>query len=84
MDPWVEVVDLGREIREVILTSVEVQSNEAECSLVDRSILANIDAAHEAHVCVEQKCFCASVWVRRRAGALNVGDSYEAVEVCYG
>ena len=54
MDPRVEVVDLGREILEVILTSVEVQSNEAECSLVDRSILAHIHTAHKAHVGVEQ------------------------------
>jgi len=49
----IEVVDLGREIREVILTSVEVQSNEAERSFVDSSVEADVSAAHEAHVSVE-------------------------------
>ena len=55
MDPGVEVVDLGRESVEVVPTSVEVQSNEAESSLMDRSILTHVNAAHEPHVGVEQK-----------------------------
>ena len=54
VDTGIKVMDLGREIREVILTSVEVQSNEAERSLVDSSVDPYVDAAHEAHVGVEQ------------------------------
>ena len=52
----VEVMDLSGEIREVILTSVKVQSNEPECPLMDMSVQSDVDAAHEPHVCVKQKC----------------------------
>src|SRR5438309_3679007 len=81
MYPRVEVEDLGRETVEVVPTSIEVQSNEAEGSLMDRSILTHVNAAHEPHVGVEQKGFCRSVGVRRGPGALDVGDSHKTVEV---
>jgi hypothetical protein len=51
----VEVMDLSGEVREVILTSVKVQSNESERPLVDTSVQSHVDAAHEPHVCVKQK-----------------------------
>ena len=79
--PWVEVVDLCREIGEVILTSVEVQSNEAERTFVDRSIHSDVDATHETHVGIEKQSLGASVGIRCRAGALHVGDPNETVEI---
>jgi hypothetical protein len=51
----VEVMNLGRKVREVKLTSVEVQSNEPERPLMDVSVQSHIDAAHEAHVRVKKK-----------------------------
>ena len=74
-------MNLGREIREVILTPVEVQSNEAERSFMDGSVLAHIDTAHEAHVGVVKKRFGAPVRVRGGPGALHIGDADETVEV---
>ena len=56
-------MDLGREILEVKLTSVEVQSNEAERPLVDRTVDSDVDTAHEAHVSVEEQGFGASIGV---------------------
>src|SRR5260370_31962590 len=83
-DSWVEVMNLGGEIREVILTSVEVQSNEAERPLVDCSVDTHIHAAHEAHVCVEQQCLGASVRVRRGPVPSNIRHTDESVEVSDG
>jgi hypothetical protein len=51
----VEVMDLAGEIREVILTSVEIQSNEPERPLMCTSVQSHVDAAHEPHVCVKKK-----------------------------
>ena len=51
--PWVEVVDLCREIGEVILTSVQVQSNKCECALMNGAVLPDIYAAGKPHVSVE-------------------------------
>jgi hypothetical protein len=81
VDSGVEVVDLGREVREVILTSVEVQSNEAERTFVHGSVLADIDTAHEAHVCVEKQGLGAPIRVGGRPGALDVRHSNRPVEV---
>ena len=80
-DPGIKVVNLGGEILEVILTSVEVQSNEAKCSFMDRSINTDVDAAHEAHVGIEQKGLGAPIGVGGRTGPLNVSDPNETVEV---
>src|SRR5207245_5052014 len=74
-------MDLGGEVGEVILTSVQVQSNKAESSLVNSAVLADVDAAHEPHVGVEQQGLDTTVWVGSRACALHVGDADEAVEV---
>ena len=81
VDSRIEVVDLGREILEVILTSVEVQSNEAERTFVDRSIHSDVDATHETHVGIEKQSLGASVGIRCRAGALHVRDPNETVEI---
>src|SRR5690242_19786852 len=77
----VEIVDLGREVREVVPTSVEVQSNEPELPLVNCSVQAYVYAAHEAHVGVEEERLGRPVRVGRDARALDVGDPDEAVEV---
>src|SRR4029077_15477194 len=53
--PRVEVVDLGGVVREVILTPVQVQSNKSEAALVHSTVLADVDAGHEAHVSVEEE-----------------------------
>ncbi len=50
MDPRVEVVDLGREVGEVILTSIQIQSDEPESPFVDRSVGPDVDTTHKAHV----------------------------------
>ena len=81
VDSGIEIVHLGREIREVILTSVEVQSNEAEHTLVHGSVETDIDAAHETHVSVEKQCLGAPIGVGGRPGALHVGNTDETVEV---
>ena len=51
----VEVMDLGGKVREVKLTSVEVQSNKPERPLMDMSVQCHINATHEAHICVKKK-----------------------------
>src|SRR5262249_811209 len=66
---------------EVEPTSIEVQSNEPEGSLVHGAVLADVRAAHEAHVRIEQQLLGRPVRVGRRPGALHVGDADEAVEV---
>ena len=81
MDAGVEIVDLGAEVDEVKLTSVEVKSNEPERSLVYPAVLADIDATHEAHVGVEEEGFGAAVGVGRGPRALHIGDPEETVEV---
>jgi hypothetical protein len=53
MDAEVEVVLLGSEVREVILTSVEVQSDKAKRAVVVLPIHPDVLTAHEAHVGVE-------------------------------
>jgi len=80
-DARVEVMNLGREVVEVILTSVEVQSDEPENSLVDRVVLADVDPAHESHVGIELEGLGAAVGIRCHAGALDVGHADKPVEV---
>jgi len=81
MDARVEVVDLGRKVFEVILTSVEIQSNKCERPLMHRSINTHEYPAHEAHVGVEEQRFRGTVRIGRSPSALNVGHAHEAVEV---
>jgi hypothetical protein len=61
VDPWVEVVNLGGEVCEVELTSVEVKSNEPERPPVNGAILADVHTLHKAHIGVEQKRLDATV-----------------------
>src|SRR5713226_9207142 len=57
----VEIVHLGREVIEVKLTCIEVQSNEAERPPVDLPVDTHVHPAHEAHVCVEKQSVTAVV-----------------------
>ena len=79
MDGEVEVVFLGREVREVKLTSVEVQSDKAKGAVVVLPIHTDILTAHEAHIGVEEE------GAGPRPGAcprpLHVGHADEAVEI---
>ncbi len=81
VDARIEVVDLGREVFEVILTSVEVQSDECERAFVDRSVNTHVYPTHEAHVGVEEQRFRGTVRIGRSSGALDFGHAHEAVEV---
>jgi len=81
MDPRVEVVNLGGEVFEVEPTSVEVQSNESERSPVDGAILADIDALHKAHICVEEERLDAAIGIPRGALSAHVRDTDNAFEV---
>ena len=81
MDPWVEVVNLGGEVDEVELTSVEVKSNEAERSPVNCPILADIDALHKAHIGVEQKRLDAAVRILGGPCSLYLCDADLALEI---
>lgn len=81
VDAGIEIVYLSREVDEVILTSVQIESDEAKGSLADPFVLADIDAGHEAHVGIEQERLGAAVGIARRPGALHVGDPDEPVEV---
>ena len=82
LDPRVEVVDLGAEVDEVILTSIQIQSDKAESPFVDRTVDADVDTTHEAHVRVEKERLRAAVRISPSPGPLYVGDAHEAVEVC--
>lgn len=72
-DPGVEIVDLRREGIEVKLTYKDIQSDKAECVVMDLAIDANIRALHEPHVRVEEQT----------AGSctLDFGGGDETVEV---
>lgn len=77
----VEVMDLRREIGEVVPTPIEVQSNECESSLMNGAVLSDVDASGKPHVRVEQQRFRAAVRVGGLPASLNIGDTHEAVEV---
>ena len=81
MDPRVEVVNLGGEVCEVKLTSVEVQSNEAERPRVNGAILANIDALHKAHVGVEQERLYAAIRIPGGPSSPHVCEADKAFEI---
>jgi hypothetical protein len=83
VDARVKVVDLGREAYEVVPTSIEIQSDECECTVVDRSVETHIYPAHEAHVRVEEQRFRGTVRIGRSSSPLNFGHAHEAVEVVY-
>ena len=82
MDPRVEVVNLGGEVCEVKLTSVEVQSNETERPLVDGVILADIDALHKPHIGVEQERLDAAIRIPGGPSSPHVCDADKALEIC--
>jgi hypothetical protein len=52
-DAGVEVMDLCREVGEVKLTLVDIQSDKSECIPLDLTIHPDICSLHEAHVDVE-------------------------------
>ena len=79
----VDVVNLGSEVYEVILTSIEVKSDQGKGTTMDGPIETNIRAAHEAHVGVEEKLLGRSIAVGSGSGALNVGHAHLAFEVTY-
>lgn len=79
-DARVEIVDLRREVLKVELTFVDVQSDKAECALVNQPIDADIDALHEAHIHVEEQPARAIA----RSSSLDLGGADEAVEVVNG
>ncbi len=83
MDPRVEVVNLGGEVCEVKLTSVEVQSNEPERPPVNGAILADIDALHKAHVGIEQERLDAAARIPGGPSSLYLGDADSALEIGY-
>jgi hypothetical protein len=81
MDPRVEVVNLGGEVDEVELTSVEIKSNEPERSVVNAAILADIDTLHKSHIGVEQERLDAAVRIPGGPGSLYLCDSDLALEI---
>jgi hypothetical protein len=83
MDPRVEVVNLGGEVCEVKLTSVEVQSNEPERPPVNGAILADIDTLHEAVVGIEQERLDTAVRIPGGPGSLHLRDADNTLEIGY-
>jgi hypothetical protein len=81
MNTGVKVMDLGSEIYEVILTSIEVKSDQRKGTPVDGSIDPHIYAVHEAHVGVEEERLLRTVGICPGSGSLNVGHGHVAVEV---
>ena len=81
MDPWVEVVNLGGEVGEVELTSVEIQSNEPERPGVNGAILADVDTFHKAHIGVEQELLDAAIRMPGDAMSPHVRDADQALEI---
>ena len=72
-DPGVEVVNLRREGVEVKLTYKDIQSDKAECVVMDLPIHANIRPLHEPHVRIEEQ--------PTRSRTLDFGGGDEAVKV---
>jgi hypothetical protein len=83
MDPRVVVVNLGLEVFEVKLTSVEVQSNEPERAPVNGAILAEIDTLHKAHIGIEQERLDAAVRIPGGPGSLQSLHAGNALEIGY-
>ena len=83
MDPRVVVVNLGGEICEVKLTSVEVQSNEPERPSVNGAILADIDTLHKAHIGIEQERLDLAVRLPGGPSSLHLRHADRALEIGY-
>ena len=83
MDPRVEVVNLGGEVCEVKLTSVEVESNEPERPPVDGAILADIDTLHKAHIGIEQERLDLAVRLPAGPSSLHLRYADRALEIGY-
>lgn len=66
-------MDLRREGIEVKLTYKDIQSDKAECVVMDLPIYANIRALHEPHVRIEEQTI--------RSRALDLGGGDEAIKV---
>ena len=81
IDPRVEVMNLGGEVREVELTSVQVKSNEPERRMVNGAVQADVGALHEPHVGVEQERLDAAVGIPGGPGSLHVCDPDKALEI---
>ena len=81
MDARVEIMNLGGEIREVELTSVQVKSNEPERRLVNFTVQADVGPLHEPHVGVEQERLDAAVGIPAGPGSLHVCDPDKALEI---
>src|ERR1700737_4451418 len=80
-DARVEIMNLGCEILEVKMTSIEVESNKRESTSVQMPVNANVSAFHEPHVGVEQQCFPRSVGVGRGTRALDISRPNLPLEV---
>jgi len=76
VDTAIKVVNLGSEICEVILTSIEVKSDQGERTMVDGSVNTHIDPAHEAHVGIKEEFFRRPVRIGRGSGALHKGHAH--------
>jgi len=81
VDTGVKVVNLGSEIYEVILTSIEVKSDQGERTMVDGSVNTHIDPAHEAHVGIKEEFFRSPVGIGRGSSALDKGHAHFAIQV---
>jgi hypothetical protein len=81
MDPWVEVVNLGGEVCEVKLTSVEIKSNESERPFVNGAVLADVGALHKAHIGVEQERLDAAIRIPGGPRSLHFCDADLALEI---
>jgi hypothetical protein len=73
-------MNLGGEIREVELTSVQVKSNEPERRLVNGAVQADVSTLHEPHVGVEQQRLDATVRIPGGSGSLHVCDPDKALK----
>jgi len=81
VDPRVEVVNLGGEVCEVELTSVEVKSNESERPPVSGAVLADVDTLHEAHIGVVEERLDAAVGIPGGPASPYVCDADKALEI---
>lgn len=72
-DPGVEIVDLCREVVEVKLTYIDIQSDKAEGVVMRLPVYADIRALHEPHIYVEEQAV--------GSRALDFGGANEAIEV---
>ena len=81
MDTAIKVVNLGSEICEVILTSIEVKSDQGERTMVDGPVNTHVDSAHEAHVSIKEEFFRRPIGIGRGSGALDLSHAHFAIQV---